>query len=471
MERHFLTLLHTLICSLRIILFPFTNFILPIFSPWVKARLVFERKNSTDLYSKSFRYDGKKADVTFEVSSEGELEQVRPLIDQLLTENFLVELIYASESVERKCELLAQEYRGRLRILRLPILSFFVSSFMGGCNFFRWRTGRILILCRYDFYPELMLLGGRRNVFFILLSGTLKNKEKYFEKIWHPVASYLRQIYAHFDIIVAASQDDEKRFLNIGYPSSNLRAFDFRVLQILKRLLEKEHKFAKIPSFAYFRQTLERFPYERRLILGSAWPNEMEMFRNPDFLKKIIDGYYFVNVAPHKLSEDSIALIKKTAYKFAEISGYDLPLYVWSPKMTEEESRVLFAEMAKKPGILINTFPGVLCELYTLFAHAFVGGGHGRSIHSVLEPYVAGATVYCGPKIHRSTEFDLVKKNTPHQMQVIEELSSFYPLLSRFELVDKENNARDMLFDSFKKQWKEIYSLVLLKLGKHDGLS
>lgn len=471
MERHFLTLLHTLICSLRIILFPFTNFILPIFSSWVKARLSFERKNAYDLYSRSFRYDGKRADVTFEVSSEGELEQVRPLIDQLLSENFLVELIYASESVERKCEILAQEHRGRLRVLRLPILTFFVSSFMGGCNFFRWRTGRILILCRYDFYPELMLLGGRRNVFFILLSGTLKNKEKYFEKLWHPVSSYLMQIYAHFDIIVAASQDDEKRFLNIGYPSSNLRAFDFRVLQILKRLLEKEHKFAKIPSFPFFRQVLERYPYERRLVLGSAWPNEMEMFRNHEFIKKILEGYFLVTIAPHKLGEDSVALIKKTAQKFSEIAGYDLPIYIWGPKLSENECRKVFEDMAKKPGLLIVLFPGVLCEFYTLFGHAFVGGGHGRSIHSVLEPYVAGATVYCGPKIHRSTEYDLVKKNTPHQMQVIEDLASFYQLLSRFELVDKENSARDQLFDSFRKQWKEIYSLVLLKLGKHDGLS
>lgn len=469
MERQILILIHTLVCFLRIILFPFTVFVLPLFVPWVKRRLIFERKNHIDLYSRSFRFDGKKADVTFEVSSEGELEQVRPLIDQLLAENFLVELIYASESVERKCEILAQEYKGRLRILRLPILTFFVSSTLGGCNFFRWRTGRILILCRYDFYPELMLLGARQKVFFILLSATLKNKEQYFERFFSMTAWYLRQIYIHFDVIVAASQDDEKRFLDIGYPSSNLRAFDFRVLQILKRLLEKEHKFSKIPSFSLFRHCLERFPYEKRLIMGSAWPNETEILRHPDFLKRILAGEFFVAIAPHKLGDESLALIKKTAQKYAEISGFDLPIYEWGPKLSDSQIRENFELINKKPGILLVSFPGVLCEIYSLFAHAFVGGGHGRSIHSVLEPYVAGATVYCGPKIHRSTEFDLIKKNTPHQMQVVQDLSFFYPLLSRFELVDKELTQRDKLFESFKRQWREIYSLLLIKLGKNNG--
>lgn len=471
MERQLLILIHTFICAIRILLFPVTVLILPQFVPWVKRRLQFERKNQVDLYSRSFRFDGKKADVTFEVSSEGELEQVRPLIDQLLAENLLVELIYASESVEKKCELLAQEYRGRLRILRLPVLTFFVSSTLGGCNFFRWRTGRVLILCRYDFYPELMLLGARQQVFFILLSATLKNKEHYFERFFSMTAWYLKQIYAHFDVIVAASQDDEKRFLDIGYPSSNLRAFDFRVLQILKRLLEKEHKFSKIPTFPLFRQCLDHFPYERRLIMGSAWPNEMEVLRHPDFLKRIFAGEFLVVVAPHKLGEDSLTLIKKMAQKYAEISGFDLPIYEWGPKLSENEIHENFKIMEKKPGILLVSFPGVLCELYSLFGHAFVGGGHGRSIHSVLEPYVAGATVYCGPKIHRSTEFDLIKKNTPNQVQVIEDLNIFYSQLSRFEMINKELARREELFESFKRQWKEIYSLLLIKLGKNNGPS
>jgi len=469
MQRQLLTLIHTFICFLRLLLFPLNIFIFQHFSPWIKKRLAFEQKNLTDLYSRSFRFDGKKADVTFEVSSEGELEQVRPLIDQLLSENFLIELIYASESVEKKCEVLAQEHRGRLRILRLPLLSFFVSSALGGCNFFRWRTGRILILCRYDFYPELMLLGARKKMFFILLSATLKNKEQYFERSFSLTAWYLRQIYNHFDIIVASGKDDEKRFLDIGYPSSNLRAFDFRALQILKRLADKRQKFSKISTFSFFESYLDKFSYEKRLLVGSAWPNEMEILKHPEFLKKIIEGEIFVGVAPHKLGRDSFDLVKKMAQKQAELLGFDLPVYEWGPTFLENENREIFEAMRKKPGLLIIEFPGILCELYSLFGHAFVGGGHGRSIHSVLEPYVAGATIYCGPKIHRSTEFDLVKNNTPKQIHVVQELNTFFQLLSRFQTIDKQLQERENLFESYKSQWKEIYTLLLIKLGKMNG--
>jgi hypothetical protein len=61
------------------------------------------------------------------------------------------------------------------------------------------------------------------------------------------------------------------------------------------------------------------------------------------------------------------------------------------------------------PTILLNK-KGILCELYADFGKAYVGGGFGVSVHSLLEPLVAGCEhLSCGPVNHRSTEFDLAQ--------------------------------------------------------------
>ena len=69
----------------------------------------------------------------------------------------------------------------------------------------------------------------------------------------------------------------------------------------------------------------------------------------------------------------------------------------------------LVAEFLNKPGVILINLKGVLCELYKFFAISFVGGGHGVSIHSVMEPYIAGSRIFCGPKVFRSTEFQFIQ--------------------------------------------------------------
>ena len=50
-----------------------------------------------------------------------------------------------------------------------------------------------------------------------------------------------------------------------------------------------------------------------------------------------------------------------------------------------------------------------MLELYAEFQVALVGGGFFGHTHSVLEPYLAGCTVYCGPNVYRSSEYYQVK--------------------------------------------------------------
>ena len=70
-------------------------------SKGLQARYEFESLNLSDPFCASFKDQGEIADYCFEVSSDGEFEQVRPIIDELLRTNRRVELIYCSESLEK----------------------------------------------------------------------------------------------------------------------------------------------------------------------------------------------------------------------------------------------------------------------------------------------------------------------------------------------------------------------------------
>ncbi|MBU0509660.1 hypothetical protein KKH27_12605, partial [bacterium] len=53
--------------------------------------------------------------------------------------------------------------------------------------------------------------------------------------------------------------------------------------------------------------------------------------------------------------------------------------------------------------VLVNR-TGMLADLYRLGRVAYVGGGFGRGVHSVLEPMAGGLPVLCGPNIGVSNE-------------------------------------------------------------------
>jgi len=63
--------------------------------------------------------------------------------------------------------------------------------------------------------------------------------------------------------------------------------------------------------------------------------------------------------------------------------------------------------------VIFVTEPGLLCDLYPFFDLCFVGGGFGKGIHSVLEPYIGGCDVLCGPNVSRSSEFSFIKGINP----------------------------------------------------------
>ncbi len=317
--------------------------VLLIFVPQVRERLSFERKNASDSSNRKF---STRADLAFEFSSEGEFQQVLPLITDALLAGKKIELIYFSPSVEKGVKDLCDKYPEQLRSLRYPLLT-------GGI--LNWITSHKLILVRYDLFPEFLYYTGELNMVWV----TFKKERSRGKNI----SGWKKQFLKRSTTIIYATAEDARQGKEMGFPGES---FDFRIEQIKRRLAGKEEKFAKIfPEYQSL--GIEKFPREKRLIFGNAWPSDLIL------LDKLPDDFYIL-VVPHKLEPEIISAFEKHLGTRAVI-------------------------LNKK---------GVLCELYADFSRAYVGGGFETSIHSVLEPLISGADqISCGPINHRSTEFDI----------------------------------------------------------------
>ena len=419
---------------LRWLCFPLTVYLLPIFSSSVKKRLNFECQNDQDPLSKGWS-GNLKADVAFEVSSEGEFEQAFPLIKVSLERNYRVEVFYASDSLEERIQSvsngLLKTYKAQIRFIRMPLLSSFPFSLGKGQNFFQLVTAKKLFLCRYDFYPELLLYGARKEVDFVLLNATLKGKEDSLRR--EGTLKYLiyQSLYGLFDFILTASLRDLKLFKTLGMKEERMLPFDLRVLQIESRTLGAKEFLKLLPGMAFLNKLFEKIPFNDRLLMGSCWPSEMESLGCGTLQKKIMDKNQLVVLAPHKLSRSAQNELEKSYVSSCGPLTQFAPLIFVDLRSEKQDWGLLFDDWEKNPGPIVLTTPGILLETYTFFGSAFVGGGHGKSIHSVLEPFLAGCKVYCGPKTHRSTEFDLVSDISPSSIFVVHELRMFATILNK----------------------------------------
>lgn len=400
----------------------------------LQKRITFEYKSRSFKGCESFFNCAQQAEVCFEISSEGELEQVLPLIKELLQRDKKVELIFCSPSVEKKCINLYKENPSLLRILYLPLLT----SFPHKKTIQNWMTAKKLVLCRYDFFPELMMIGLSPKIEFFLVSATLKNK------------SWFRSclLFTGFNFIVAATELDMKKLKGIGYSSEKIRVFDFRSLQIGERQEKAEQTLSGLSSFTFLKeQIFTNISRDKRILLGSFWPKEASLFADPAFQDQIEKQNLHILIAPHSLGEKSLQDCLQ------ELSKVLKP----GIQVKHINSQIPYDDLLKikdGPGVYLISDKGILCELYSFYGHVFVGGGHGRSIHSVLEPYLAGSFVYCGPRIHRSTEYDFVAQLSPDYIKIINQLNEFHGIY--------KENAVDIKKEDFEFNKRQ----ELISMGK-----
>ena len=398
MKFSFLRAIIHFIWFIRALLYPLL-YVGHFFIPLIRRRWQLERQI---LYAKTVNFD-----YAFSVSSEGEFEQILPLLNILLSANARIQIVYSSPSLTKKITEFHQKHFRLLAVYPLPLLT--APPWRRPLELLK---GKYFFVCRYDFYPEIVyyLLG--HSAINVLLSGTLKSHQDLLQKRQGFLYYLYGGIYRQFDLILPATDLDHLRFDQLlpGFSGKILPAMDFRVIQIGQRLKLLDQN----PKFPHkLGQALAHF-MGKKIIIGSAWPQEIDLLANSQFISQLQENKYLLLIAPHRLDTESVGQLKKLILQ--KISTSSISMYeVRDDLLTSNEWQERFTQ---GPSVILMLIPGILCELYRSFDLAIVGGGFGKSVHSLLEPFLAGTLIGLGPKVHRSTEYDLIAELAPANIRV-----------------------------------------------------
>lgn len=303
----------------------------------------------------------------FHVSSVGELEQVRPVLETLAAgKNHSLILSYFSPSVPRLVKDWGFVHHADYLPLDFPAE---MRELMGIVK------PELLVLNRYDLWPHHLLAAKEQSVPVVLVNASTPPLGL-FGSISLAARSFLfLAVDAWTFVDAAAASAWEPYVINRarGFVAGNPRV-DRALQRVERAVMEGKAK-----------ERLQR--WRRRdfcLVAGSTWEKDEELL-----LKawERFRGEGSLVLVPHEPTAEHVERLlrrlRREGYKAARLTALE----------GQEDAEVLVVDER-----------GYLAEIYGLARIAYVGGGFGRQIHSIIEPIAHGVPVAFGPHFARTPE-------------------------------------------------------------------
>jgi len=332
--------------------------------------------------------------VWFHVSSLGEFEQARPVMEkmrELYPDHKIILTFFSPSGYEVR-----KNYAGADYICYMPS-----DTPANARKFLDIVNPRVIFFVKYDFWYNFLSEVHRRAIPLYIFS-TIFRKEQVFFK-WY--GNKYKEVLSFFSHLFVQNEESVTLLSQIGINNVTIAGdtrFD-RVCQITQNA-------KNIPL-------VDKFVGDARVIVaGSSWPpDEKIIFEAMDRLKdkhkiKLI-------IAPHEIHEAHLSSIEKMLkVKHVRFS-----------KASEDN-------VAENDVLIIDNF-GMLSSLYKYAEIAYVGGGFGVGIHNILEAVSYSIPVAFGTNYKKFKEaVDLVSLGSAVTVRDSNEL---YSVLERY-LSDKE---------------------------------
>lgn len=324
-----------------------------------KARLMVEGRKQTWKVLRE-KIDPDKKYVWIHVSSLGEFEQGRPLIEMIKqhTPDKKILLTFFSPSGYEVCK----NYNLADAICYLPF-----DRPSDVKRFFKSVDIEKAVFVKYEFWGNFLQELKRRGIPTYIISAIFRPSQMFFK----PYGGMFRNMLKCYTTLFVQDKNSVKLLAGIGIKNvviSGDTRFD-RVTDILDNHID-------LPVVESF--TRSRFS----MVAGSTWePDEdiiVSHFNRTPEMKLII--------APHELwperIESLLSKIKRPVVKYTEATP----------------------EQAAEADCLIIDCYGILSKIYRYAAVAYIGGGFGVGIHNINEAAVYGIPVIFGPNYHKFKE-------------------------------------------------------------------
>ena len=381
------------------------------------------------LQNTSQKWDNKQSIYWFHAASHGEFEQVRPVLKGL-------------KEIDKKCYVIA---------------SFFSPSGYNNVNDpnidckiylpfdFIWSIRRALKIVRpkklifasYDIWPNIVWLAHRRKIHTNVFAARFDHNTS---KLLPIIKNFYKTVYQSFSAIYTVTEEDNYQLNKI------LQLKSKPIVRVLgnpryDRVKEEADKFTKY-------HTISVLMRDKRLIVGSVWPEDERTIINSIFKLMEDDNELCIFWVPHEPSEK---YIQSSIQKF-ESHGYS-PTIIRSKKITK----------IKNGRVIILGVVGVLSKFYWQGQIAYIGGGFSSGIHNVMEPAIARLPVIFGPKYRKSyAAMELLKAGGGFS---IKNGTEFYDIMKillndKNRFLDASLSATQVIHDNIGSATRVVRSII-----------
>jgi 3-deoxy-D-manno-octulosonic-acid transferase len=228
---------------------------------------------------------------------------------------------------------------------------------------------------RTEIWPVLAARARKRGARVVLVNGVLAESSS---RLRGPARALLGRAYRGLDAIGAVNEADAKRFGRFGVPRDRVQVTgDARFDQVWDRVAGIDRN----------RPLLRMFdagaPW---LIAGSTWQADHARLVRALIAARATGATWRAIIAPHEPTDAHVRQLEHELH-LAGLRYTRLP---------DENHAVLQRPIVD---VVIVNRVGLLADLYTVGAVAYVGGGFGDAgLHSVVEPAALGLPVVFGPR-------------------------------------------------------------------------
>lgn len=346
-----------------------------------KAKLwINGRKNCVRRISEQI--ERNKEYAWFHVSSLGEFEQGRPIMEALKRQSpelGIVLTFFSPSGYE-----IRKNYSGADIISYLPL-----DTYRNAKRFIQTVNPKYTFFVKYEFWRHFLRQASKSDSKLFLVSGIFRNNQLFFRSY----GGWYKRMLTWFDYFFVQNEESSLLLQSIGLKNVEVTGdtrFD-RVLEIAtkKKQIEKAEAFSK-DAFV--------------CVCGSTWePDENLLVK---YLEETGSNFKLI-VAPHVIKEEKIQALEEK-----------------SPVISSRFSTAKIKELADARLLIIDNI-GMLSSLYNYGQLAYIGGGFGVGIHNTLEAAVYGIPVIFGPNYRKFSEaIDLIEHKGGFSISDFSELKS-----------------------------------------------
>lgn len=359
--------------------------------------------------------------IWFHISSSGEFEQAKPLIEFLHTKGFKIIATFFSPSGYEELK----NNKLFTNVYYLPI-----DTKKNAVQFLNKISPIAAVFVKYDFWLNYMTELNKRKTPTFVISGVFAKNHFMFSMFGK---AHLRQLQ-QFEYI--SVQDKASFELLKKYGINSEVTGDTRIDRSIG-----------LPEEIFTDHILEQFKKSAEfcIIIGSSWKKDLIHFEQ--IYKKLNQLGIKLIIAPHELDKEIITDIQQT---------FSATLYTDNKNVKQYNT------------LILNTI-GILKYVYRYADLVYIGGGFNDGIHNTLEPASYSKPVIFGPNYKKFMEaVIMIEKKGAFSIQDSNELySTITQLIQNKNFIQAGQNANQYLLE-YKGATKKIGAKMIDVLNTID---